>query len=71
MWSKLKAPAIGSMVVMLAITTACGKDNVSPRSVTPSQSPTGLTGQGNSVTKSLSQAGEDIMHLRAMMPFFR
>ena len=25
MWSKLKAPVIGSMVVMLAITTACGK----------------------------------------------
>lgn len=63
MWSKLKAPAIGSMVVVLAITTACGKDYARPRSVTPSQSPTGQTGQGNSVTKSLSQAGKDIIAL--------
>jgi hypothetical protein len=62
MWSKLKTPAIGSMVVMLAITTACGKDNVSPRSV-PSENPTGVTGAGGSVTKSLSQPGKGIIAL--------
>src|SRR4051794_17143863 len=60
MWSKLKTPAIGSMVVMLAITTACGKDRVSPRSV-QSENPTGMTGTGNTVTKGLSQAGKAII----------
>ncbi|OCT11648.1 hypothetical protein A8709_27620 [Paenibacillus pectinilyticus] len=63
MWKKLKVPAIGSMVVMVAITTACGKDQVTPRSVTPSASSTGPAGAGNSVTKSLSQAGKDIIAL--------
>lgn len=63
MWNKLKIPAIGSVVIMLAISTACGKDHASPPSVTPSQSPTGVTGSGNSVTKSMSQAGKDIIGL--------
>lgn len=63
MWNKLKIPAIGSVIVMLAITTACGKENASPPSVTPSQSPTGLTGSSNSVTKSMSQAGKEIIAL--------
>lgn len=64
MWSKLKAPAIGSMVVMLAITTACGKDNAVPRNVAPTQSPTGVTAQGaNGITKSLSQAGNNMIGL--------
>ena len=59
MWRKLKVPALGSMVVMLAITTACGKDNVkSP--VVPSASPSGVTSSGNSVPKTLSQAGNMI-----------
>ncbi|WNR43395.1 C40 family peptidase [Paenibacillus roseipurpureus] len=66
MWSKLKAPAIGSMVVMMAITTACGKDNTGTR-VVPSASPTnvtsGVTGSSNSTAKSLSQAGKEIVAL--------
>ncbi|KRF03543.1 hypothetical protein ASG89_01890 [Paenibacillus sp. Soil766] len=63
MWNKLKTPAIGSVIAILAITTACGKDNTNPQSVTPSQSPTSLASPGNSVTKSMSQAGTDIIGL--------
>ncbi|MDR6552975.1 NlpC/P60 family protein [Paenibacillus qinlingensis] len=63
MWSKLKTPAIGSMVVMLAISTAaCGKDTGRPQIVSPSQSPS-VTGTGNSITKSLSQAGNNVIGL--------
>ena len=40
MWKRLKVAAIGSIVVMMATTTACGRDYVSPKNAAPTQNPT-------------------------------
>ena len=57
MWKKLKVAAIGSMVVMMATTTACGRDYVSPKNAAPTQNPNAQSGTGNMQSQSLSQAG--------------
>lgn len=58
MWKRLKVAAIGSIVVMMATTTACGRNNVSPNKATPTQNPSAQSGTGNMQSQSLSQAGQ-------------
>ncbi|NRF92277.1 C40 family peptidase [Paenibacillus frigoriresistens] len=58
MWKRLKVAAIGSIVVMMATTTACGRGNVSPDNAAPTQNPTAQSGTGNMQSQSLSQAGQ-------------
>lgn len=57
MWKRLRLAAIGSMVVALATTTACGKDNVPPNPATQAPSPVTQSGNGNSGPRILSQDG--------------
>ncbi|NOV01312.1 C40 family peptidase [Paenibacillus planticolens] len=56
MWNKLKIAGIGSMVVVLATTTACGKDYMAPKNQL-APTPNGVTqsGTSNSLPHSLSQ----------------
>lgn len=58
MWKRLKVAAIGSIVVMMATTTACGRNNTSPNKAAPTQNPTAQSGTGNMQSQSLSQAGQ-------------
>lgn len=58
MWKRLKVAAIGSIVVMMATTTACGRDNVTPDNAAPTQNPTAQSGTGNMQSQSLSQPGQ-------------
>ncbi|UKS24392.1 C40 family peptidase [Paenibacillus sp. HWE-109] len=63
MWKRLKVAAIGSMVVMMATTTACGSNHVSPNNtVPPLNSPT-QSGTGNPTAQSLSQPGGSVNRL--------
>ncbi|MDR6879202.1 cell wall-associated NlpC family hydrolase [Bacillus sp. 3255] len=61
MWKRLKLAAIGSMVVVLAATTACGKNNVTPNPSSPTPSP--VTGSGSSSPRILSQGGNGMTPL--------
>jgi len=58
MWKRLKVAAIGSIVVMMATTTACGRDNASLNKAAPAQNPTAQSGTGNMQSQSLSQPGK-------------
>lgn len=58
MWKKLKVATIGSIVVMMATTTACGRDNVNPNNSAPTQNPAAQSGTGNMQSQSLSQPGQ-------------
>lgn len=58
MWKRLKVAAIGSIVVMMATTTACGRNNASPYSAAPTQNPTAQSGTSNMQSQSLSQSGQ-------------
>ncbi|WP_261302137.1 C40 family peptidase [Paenibacillus andongensis] len=58
MWKRLKVAAIGSIVVMMATTTACGRVNTSPNQAAPTQNPTVQSGTGSMQSQSLSQPGQ-------------
>lgn len=58
MRKRLRVAAIGSIVVMMATSTACGRINVSPNKATPTQNPSAQSGTGNMQSQSLSQTGQ-------------
>lgn len=62
MWKRLKLAAIGSMVVALATTTACGKNHATPNNVAPSPNGVTQSGTSNALPHSLSQ-GDGITKL--------
>lgn len=63
MWKRLKLAAIGSMAVVLATTTACGKDNAAPNHSAPTPNGVTQSGAGTAMPHSLSQAGNGITKL--------
>jgi cell wall-associated NlpC family hydrolase len=63
MWKRLKLAAIGSMAIVLATTTACGKDNAPPNNSAPTPNGVTQSGTGTVVPHSLSQAGNGITKL--------
>lgn len=63
MWKRLKVAAIGSMVVMMATTTACGRNNAAPNISAPTPNPATESGTGNTFSQSLSQAGKGLTKL--------
>lgn len=63
MWKRLKLAAIGSMAIVLATTTACGKDNVPPNNSAPTPNGVTQSGTGTAAPHSLSQAGNGMTKL--------
>ncbi|SDN22714.1 Cell wall-associated hydrolase, NlpC family [Paenibacillus sp. yr247] len=63
MLKRLKITAIGSMVILIATTTACGSNNASPNNSAPTPNPTIQSGTGNTLSHSLSQAGKGLTTL--------
>lgn len=63
MWKRLKLAAIGSMAIVLATTTACGKDNAPPNNSVATPNGVTQSGTGTAVPHSLSQAGNGITKL--------
>lgn len=63
MLKRLKAAAIGSMVLMMATTTACGSNKSGPRNTASTQNPTSQSSTGNTMPHTLSQAGNGITQL--------
>lgn len=63
MWKRLKLAAIGSMVVVIVTTTACGKDNAAPNNSAPTPNGVTQSSTGTAMPHSLSQAGNGITKL--------
>lgn len=63
MWKRLKATAIGSIVAIMATTTACGNDKAGPNNTAPTQNPAALSGTGNTLQHGLSQVGNGVTKL--------
>lgn len=63
MWKRLKVGAIGSMVAIMATTTACGRDIAGPNNTVPTQNPAALSGSGNTLQHGLSQVGNGVTKL--------
>ncbi|MBD0382721.1 C40 family peptidase [Paenibacillus sedimenti] len=63
MWKRLKAAAMGSLVVILATTTGCGNDRPTPNRAAPTASPTVQQGNGNNQTHQMSQEGQGMQML--------
>ncbi|OPH46853.1 hypothetical protein BC351_13025 [Paenibacillus ferrarius] len=61
MWKRLKVVALGSMVVMMATTTACGSTPKSSKLSAPTPNSPTQSGTGNTLTQSLSQSGSNVI----------
>ncbi|NEW07809.1 peptidoglycan endopeptidase [Paenibacillus sp. SYP-B3998] len=64
MWNRLKVTAVGSMVVILATTTACGSNHALPKNSAASPSPSAQQeNTGSHLTHNLSQDGQGLKML--------